>query len=54
MSATRHGTTRRAETAVPAVPAGRTRWGIVALILGAPALFVFGLLFLLLLWVLLG
>ncbi|CAM5292674.1 hypothetical protein [Streptomyces pilosus] len=51
MSATRHGTTRRAETAVPA---GRTRWGIVALILGAPALFVFGLLFLLLLWVLLG
>ncbi|MEV7789514.1 hypothetical protein AB0O72_29650 [Streptomyces sp. NPDC088106] len=43
--------TRSTETAVPA---GRTRWGLVALILGAPALLVFGLLFTLLLWVLAG
>ncbi|MEU5223606.1 hypothetical protein AB0G55_13240 [Streptomyces toyocaensis] len=34
--------------------AGRTRWGIVALILGAPALLVCGLLFTLLLWVVAG
>ncbi|GGV44398.1 hypothetical protein [Streptomyces griseoflavus] len=51
MSATQDGTTRTAETEASA---GRTRWGIVALILGAPALLVFGLLFLMLLWVLLG
>ncbi len=51
MNATQDGTARPAKAAVPA---GRTRWGIVALILGAPALLVFGLLFLMLLWVLLG
>lgn len=51
MNAAQDGTTRSVDTAIPA---GRTRWGRVALILGAPALLVFGLLFLMLLWVLVG
>jgi hypothetical protein len=33
---------------------GRTRWGVVALILGLPALLVFGFLALMATWVLVG
>lgn len=51
MRSVQDGTTESTEAAVPA---GRTRWGLFALILGAPALLVFGLLFTLLLWVLVG
>ncbi|MFI8090816.1 hypothetical protein ACIF9R_21260 [Streptomyces sp. NPDC086080] len=51
MRSAQDGTTR---STAAAVPAGHTRWGLVALILGVPALLVFALLFTLMLWVLVG